>query len=314
MTAHPLRTTNGPRARDRQDGFTLIEVMVALSIMSLIMLGLYQVLNATLRTRDLLSDEVTAARLGPTILDTIEQDLRRAWLLNLADDKVFLGEDRTLQGEPADSLVFVTKRPSSSTRRVDDREVSSELSEAGYRCRVNPELPDVLELWRRHDFHVDDEPLEDGVYELLHDRVVAFDIQYYEDLLLETEPVEDWDSEERNALPAKMRIVLGIEVGPRLDAEVVAQLAIDQTRYYERLFVFDSARDLALRVHPWVPAFSGAIVDGGGVGVGDDEDGEGQNDEQGGDGDGGGGGDDPFGSGNPNQGNPGDITFPIPGG
>ena len=48
------------------------------------------------------------------------------------------------------------------------------INEVGYRLRPNPALPDVLELWRRHDFHLDDQPLHDGNYTLVHDRVMVF--------------------------------------------------------------------------------------------------------------------------------------------
>src|SRR6185436_18872369 len=107
-------------------------------------------------------------------------------------DKVFLGESRTIDGEPADSLSFLTNVDSSVTRRVGDREVSSDVCETGYRLRRNPDLPDVLELWRRQSFHVDEEPLKDGVYELLHDRVVRFQVRYRETLDQYADVLMDW--------------------------------------------------------------------------------------------------------------------------
>ncbi|HTE05661.1 MAG TPA: prepilin-type N-terminal cleavage/methylation domain-containing protein, partial [Planctomycetota bacterium] len=161
-------------------GFTLIEVMVALSIMSLIMVALYTTLNMALRTRDQLEIDAQVARLGPQILDLVENDLRRAWLMNIDGDKVFLGETRTVNGEPADSLTFLTTVDSTVTRRVEDREISSDICETGYRLRTNPKNPDVMELWRRQSFHVDEKPLEDGVYELVHDRVISFQVRYLE--------------------------------------------------------------------------------------------------------------------------------------
>jgi len=252
-----------------QSGFTLLEVMVALTIMSLIMVSLYTVLHTTLRTRDVLDNEVRAARVGPELLDLIERDLRRVWVPNLADDKILLGEDRSMLGQPADSISFVSMVTSTTTRRGGEHEVPSELCETGYRLRVNPDLPDVLQLWRRQDYHLDDEPLRDGVYSLVSDRVIGFDVQYYEDRVLEHEPLDEWDTEQRHAMPAMIRIRLGLEIGPRVDA---ADRRAGQTptsvRWYERVIVFDDERDLAMRVHPYPPALNGAASSGGGAGAG----------------------------------------------
>src|SRR5262249_28743844 len=157
--AHGTRQMNRPR---RIAAFTLIEVLIALAIMSLVMIALYTTLNVTLKARDQIEIQGRVARLGPQILDLIESDLRRAWLTDIDGDKVFLGESRTIDGEPADSLSFLTNVDSSVTHRVGDREVSSDVCETGYRLRRNPDLPDVLELWRRQSFHVDEEPLKDG--------------------------------------------------------------------------------------------------------------------------------------------------------
>jgi type II secretion system protein J len=285
--------------RRDERGFTLLEILVALTIMSLVMVALQSVLATTLKTRDMLDTEVAAAASGPVILDTIERDLRRAWVMNIQDDVVFRGIDRTLLGESADSLLFLSTTGSSVTRRVDEREVASELVETGYRLRMNPELPDVLELWRRQDFHLDEKPLEDGTYERLHDRVISFDVQYYEDFVLEHEELDEWDSEERHELPAVLMVRLSLEVGPRLaNEERDAGLGGDQVRSYERVIVLGNGPDLAMRVHPYPPDFSGALDGTGGTGA-SGEDGEGDEDglgdelgdPDGGDGGGGDGGD-----------------------
>ncbi|RKY21657.1 MAG: hypothetical protein DRQ55_03520 [Planctomycetota bacterium] len=259
--------------RRAQAGFTLLEILVALTIMSLVMVALQAVLQTTLQTRDMLANEVSAAREGPGILDIIERDLRRAWVLNIQDDLVFLGQDRTLLGEPADNLVFISTSGSTVTRRVGEREAASQLVETGYRLRVNPDLPDVLELWRRQDFHLDDRPLEDGTYERLHDRVIGFDVQYFEDLILEHDPLDEWDAEERHDLPAMLIISLGLELGSRLPAEEhQAARGESQTRWYERVILLGPGPNLAMRVHPYPPEFSGSTGGVGGSGAGSDDD------------------------------------------
>jgi len=261
MIQHPHRIAPRPAPDPLQQGFTLIEVMLALTIMGLIMVGLYTTLNTTLDTRELLQREVRAARLGPQLLDVIAEDLRRAWVVNMAEDKVFKGDARTMLGESADTLLFLSTVDSTTTYRVGEQEVSADLVETGYRLRPNPDLPDVLELWRRQAYHVDDKPLEDGLYQRLHDRVVAFELRYYEDRVLAHEPVEDWDAEDSHSLPAMVSIELGIEVGPRsADDRALITKEAERTRWYRRIVALDQGAALSMRVHPHPPTFTGATT------------------------------------------------------
>jgi len=241
----------------RLAAFTLIEVMIALAIMSLVMIALYTTLNVTLKARDQIEIQGRVARLGPQILDLIESDLRRSWVTDIQDDKVFLGESRTIDGEPADSISFLTNVDSSVTHRVGEREVSSDVCETGYRLRRNPDLPDVLELWRRQSFHVDEEPLKDGVYELLHDRVVRFQVRYLNTLDPQEEELHDWDASVMHRLPAAVKIELALEAVPRSLSEeskaASAAAAASRTLVYERVIPFVDHSDLIMRAHHTLP-------------------------------------------------------------
>jgi len=300
MNSHRPAGRAGPRRPRSLAAFTLIEVMLALSIMSLMMVAFYGTLETTLNTRDVLSRDVKAARLGPQILETVENDLRRCWLLNIQDDAVFKGESHSLLGENADTLVFLTTVDSSLTQRVDEREVSSDLCETGYRLRPNPAVPDVMELWRRQSFHIDDEPLDDGTYERLHDRVISFQLRYYEDDDVESEPLDEWDASKSHSLPSMVEIKLGIEVGPRDEGAPRSDAdRASRTYWFERLVPLGRDAALCLRVHPRPPVFAEGTA--GGVAGGEGEDGEGEEGEGDGEGDGEGGPDgqggvdDPFG-------------------
>ncbi len=256
--------------RTRRAGFTLMEVMIALTIMSLVMVALYTTLNATLRARDQLEVESRVTRLGPEILDILEADLRRVWLLGIEGDRVFKGEARTIDGEPADSLSLLTNIDSSTSRRVEDLEIPSDVCETGYRLRRNPELPDVLELWRRRSFHVDEEPLEDGVYELLHDRVVRLQLRYLERLDPFGEKLHEWDASLRHRLPAAVEIELALEAVPRTLGDLGRQDAASRTLTYQRLVTLVDHSDLVMRVHAIVPTFiAGTDLGDGGMGDSD---------------------------------------------
>jgi prepilin-type N-terminal cleavage/methylation domain-containing protein len=241
----------------RLAAFTLIEVLIALAIMSLVMIALYTTLNVTLQARDQIEIQGRVARLGPQILDLIESDLRRTWLLDIEGDKVFLGESRTIDGEPADSLSFLTNVDSSVTHRVGEREVSSDVCETGYRLRRNPDLPDVLELWRRQSFHVDEEPLKDGVYELLHDRVVRFQVRYLNTMDPLEEELHDWDASVMHRLPAAVTIELALEAVPRSLSEeskaASTAAAASRTLVYQRVIPMVDHSDLIMRAHNTLP-------------------------------------------------------------
>ena len=53
------------------------------------------------------------------------------------------------------------------------------ISEVGYAFRARDDGRDGLELWRREDPYVDDDPTNGGKYSLIYDRVRECTITYY---------------------------------------------------------------------------------------------------------------------------------------
>lgn len=257
-----------PCPQRSERGFTLLEVLVALAIMSLVMVALYSSLNASLQARDTLEREARVARVGPDILDLIEADLHRAWVMDIEDDAVFRGESKSIDGEPADALSFLTTVDSTLTRHIGEREVSSDVCETGYRLRRNDSLPDVRELWRRQSFHVDERPLDDGTYELLHDRVIAFQVRYFDDVDKEAEERTDWDAAVRHRLPALVQIDLTLEAVPRTTEDLSRRNASSRVLHYRRMVALGRDSDLRMRTHAVVPTFIAAGGTGGAAGEG----------------------------------------------
>jgi hypothetical protein len=225
----------------------------------------------------MLARDVKAARIGPQVLEIIERDLRRVWTFNIEGDMVFKGESRSMLGESADSLVFLSSVDSTLTQRVGDLEVTADVCETGYRLRPNPKVPDVLELWRRQSFHIDEEPLEDGTYELVHDRVISFRVRYFADEDIESEELEEWDASERHRLPSMVKIELGLEVGPRTPgAGRDSEDNVSRAMWFERLIAMPRDSELTMRVHPLPPLFADqatqGAANGANEGEGDDDD------------------------------------------
>ena len=252
----------------RRRAFTLMEVMLAIAMVGLIMTAVYSVLYATLRARDQIERESLVSKIGPSILDLIERDVRGAFCLDIHGNDVFLGEHRLLNGEPADRFHMITTTDSTIVEKSDNEDVRSDLSEVSYLLRQNPQAPELLELYRRQDFHVDDRIAEGGIYELVYSRIKALQITYIKDLYEGAEELEEWNAKKRNRLPAAMRVRLSLEIDPRLAGYSLEDLGLRPTLDYERILFFPPGSELTMAVRPVVPS-PATPQDGAGGGGGD---------------------------------------------
>jgi type II secretion system protein J len=250
-----------PRRRARgagSPGFTLVEVLLTLLIMSGIMITITQVLAGVRRTRDEIHNIQERHLAGPAILGRIERDLRSLLTYNRQRRYALRVKDRVMAGLDADSLDFVCTvngllpwqdNVSDPFRRAD-------VNEVGYRLRERPDSDDFLEIFRREDFGVDDEPFEGGRFAFLHDRVKAFNIEVFEEDGPDVEPVESWsweDNPDYVGLPARIELELTLELAPRLVRE---QLVIDRrTIVYRRIIRFPQNQREAIQraVRPVFP-------------------------------------------------------------
>lgn len=232
------------RARRRaRAGFTLIEVLVTLLIMSGIMVAMTQILTAARRTRDQIHNIQETQLAGPAILDLLERDIRGIVTYDRTRQLHLRVKNRVLLGMDADSIDFVTSTDSLSLTNIDDRFVKADVSEVGYRLRPNPEFADqFLEIHRRESFGVDEDPFEDGTFGFLHDRVKGFDIQCFAKDGKDEQPIDEWGAEnntENIGLPARIEVTLTLELAPRLVNEQMIILPTDRrTLIYKRMIRF----------------------------------------------------------------------------
>ncbi len=230
-------------------GFTLIEVLLTILIMGWMLVAVTQVLTLVRQDRDRIHNIQEAQLAGPAILDRIDLDLRSLLTYDL-DARFHLRiDDRSLSGYDADSLDFVCTTDSLIPLREEAGEAfrGADVNEVGYRLRQHPEFDDFLEIYRREDFGIDEEPHDGGRFSLLHDRVKGFDIEIYEEDGPEAEPLTSWgsaDTPELTGLPARIEISLTIELAPRLVRE---QLITDRRLVtYKRVVRFpESLRTVA---------------------------------------------------------------------
>lgn len=202
-------------------GFTLLEVMISLAIMAMVMATVMQTVQQTNSAVDAIHNIMETESIGPRILQLIREDIENIAVKDVTDYKIMLGKDDTLIGSGADRIDLLVNKASKTPFEAYDspRLVHPTLLEVGYRLRQNQERSDFLELYRREDPLVDDEPFRDGAYALVYDRIVSLDIRYAREPDFDIRWEDDWDSEIEQALPFAIEIYLEVEVQPRRSAE-----------------------------------------------------------------------------------------------
>ena len=213
-------------------GFTLLEVMISLAIMAMIMATVMQTVDQTRLAVDAIHNIMETENNGPRIIDQMREDLENIAVYDVQEYKVFKGVNRTLLGAEADQmdmLVCSRGRTPVSVPGIE-REVFAPINEVGYRLRANPLRDDFMELYRREDPLVDDEPFRDGTYTLLYDRIVSLEIRYTKEPDVNPLWIDDWDSEIRQTLPFAIDIFLELEVQPRRSLESLNILGANRAR------------------------------------------------------------------------------------
>lgn len=196
----------------REAGFTLLEVLLSVSIAAILITAVMQIFQATIMAREEVKALADPMSKGPHILDMIEEDFQALWTYSIAENRVFRGEDRDIVGQSADRIHMLVAGPSVFPVRLDDDSMRrAPYAEVSYVLRANDHNPNHMELWRREDPLFDKELQRGGNYLLLSDRVKSFEVNYYDELGEEAEPIEDWDAAERGNLPRRIKIEMELE-------------------------------------------------------------------------------------------------------
>jgi general secretion pathway protein J len=187
-------------------GFTLIEVLVSLGVVSMIAVAIWAATSQTARTRQVVEESHDKHHQIRVAFDMLARDLSSAFLsLNRAQlepthDTVFIGEDHG-ETDRVDFAAFTHER-----RYFDVKE--SDQCEVGYFLAPDKENPEQMNLVRRESPTLDTEPLEGGQLLVLAEDVTVFDLQYFDAVMNEWQ--DAWDTTEAtgqaNVLPMQVRI------------------------------------------------------------------------------------------------------------
>ncbi|MEO2094899.1 MAG: prepilin-type N-terminal cleavage/methylation domain-containing protein [bacterium] len=269
---HPKRCVlhSSPLRHPNRAGFTLAEVLVAVLIMGGILVSVTQILHVARISRDNIHNIQETQLAGPAIMDMIERDLRGLIVYNRAKRDHFLVENHVLRGADGDSIDFVTTTDNLVLRINGDNFERSTFNEVGYHLRPNPGYDDFLELYRREDQGIDDEPFEGGEFTFLHDRIKNFDIQVFAEDGVDADAFEDWGDEdargeeENIGVPARVEITMTLELQRRVEREALRPSFLTEMTYRRIIRLPEVLRveETALLV-PMIPSGSSSSGDQG---------------------------------------------------
>jgi type II secretion system protein J len=175
-------------------GFTLLEIILATSLTSLLLLIVYTTYFSINRSIDAASEEQEVLQSGRVLLELIRQDLRGVYPAKNFQFLSEIADKEKDESEITHTLDFVTT--SSMGSNVFGRSV------VGYYLITTDE--EVKVFIRRESKEIKLDIKEGGVNFELSRLVKQFRLSFYDG----QEWVEEWDSKARGKLPVQVRIVL----------------------------------------------------------------------------------------------------------
>lgn len=189
-------------------GLTLMEILVAVAVLSMIAITIYTATSQTSRTREIVMASHERLHQVRVAFDFVRRDL----------ESVFLSQHRA-PNEPSHDTVFIGQNDGdedrvdfasfSHERRYFDAKESDQC-EVGYFIEDDPEIAGRKNLIRRESPVLDIDPLTGGQSLILVEDVVAFNLEYFD--LPMNEWQEEWDTTqatgESGFLPQQVRVKL----------------------------------------------------------------------------------------------------------
>jgi type II secretion system protein J len=192
-------------------GFTLVELMLSVLILAILMTMIYGVVSSTIEAQNRIEEVTGGSEIGSAILAQIRQDLEGAFLPK-NDEEYFVATDAKGGGGDRDRIDLVTSTVSYGAEREGDEAVFHSVNEVGYQLSENRRESGLGVLYRREDLFVDREPLRGGKLTEFYDRVVHFNLSFWNG----EKWVKDWNNKrDGGKLPRAVQVELRILVTER---------------------------------------------------------------------------------------------------
>ncbi|QQR89520.1 MAG: prepilin-type N-terminal cleavage/methylation domain-containing protein [Myxococcales bacterium] len=198
----------------RVRGMTLIEVLIAIGILSIVSTLVWQGFSQTTRNKKRIENSIDHYHEMSLSLERMVRDLSMAFVSAQINPSpslqtiqtIFVGDDR---GD-RDRIDFT----SFSHQRLFANAHESDINELSYFLAADPDNPRKKVLARREQRRPDDHPREGGESMILMRDVIEFNLEYLDPLSHEW--VREWDTMQAtgqlNRLPSQVKITLAIEM------------------------------------------------------------------------------------------------------
>lgn len=199
--------------RDRR-GFTLLEILLAMSIFAIVLSTLYTAYTGTFRNVDETESQADIYRMARIALERIAEDLESAyippWALGQETEgktpqpAPFVGEDAQISDRSADTLLFFSR----AHLVFDEEEVDTTVARISYDVRQSEAGEEVFILYRSDTPGFEEGPEQGTGGLILCDSLHAVNFTYYDD---KGRGYDRWDSsneEFKDKLPVMVSIVL----------------------------------------------------------------------------------------------------------
>jgi len=213
-------STARPTRRSTQRGMTLLELLVSLAIlamMSLLIYGAFDSMNRGIKGEEVRSERGREGRDG---LLRISRELTSAFLSMhnptaialITRQTAFIGQ----HSSPFDRVDFAAF----AHRRIVKNSRESDQCEVGYSVVADPDVSDKMDLIRREQIPIDQDPKRGGVVNVLVENIELFSLKYLD---AATGIWSDtWDTTlvnaQYNRLPLEIKIAITLKGRPGLES------------------------------------------------------------------------------------------------
>jgi general secretion pathway protein J len=213
--------TRNPKSEIRNphlNGFTLLEVMLAMAILTVIMTVIYASFSSAGRNVEQAETSRDRTDLARTLIAKMSDDIANAYYNPAMKEAIFYGKkSTTVDNEPRFDGIALTAL--TNWRKPDSKE--TDLWEVGYRFETAPEgQGQVLVRREKRDLDKDRTPLEGGTDMIITDRIKELRLRYYDGTTSTWK--EEWDTRTQGRLPKAVEIRLVLEDGPAFLTSVEA--------------------------------------------------------------------------------------------
>lgn len=186
-------------------GFTLLEVIVALSLLGMIAAITFTTISNSITTRDVLEQEDASNQSARVAMDRLRRDLRLAYLTKNTSAVNTYRTQFVGQNKDPDGLWFT----SLSHHRMFRESRECDQTELTYWAENDPAIDGAYALLRREAPRIDNEPEKDGLIAPLAYGLKSMDFRYINPKT--NEWVDEWDTngvDTPNKLPRAVQILL----------------------------------------------------------------------------------------------------------